>query len=1062
MIEIEEPVSTVASKVSEKRKVPSKNRETSSDNAYSRRASSQSKNIGHFILKEKLGEGTFGKVRLGTHILTGEKVAVKILEKNKILGQDDKTRVEREIKILKCLRHPNIIQLYSVIQTVSTIYLIMEYAPGGELFDYIVNKKKLSELEACKFYQQIISGIDYLHKLRIAHRDLKPENLLLDHKKDLKIVDFGLSNTYNKGEYLRTACGSPCYAAPETIANKPYSGVMVDIWSSGIILYAMLCGYLPFEDRDNEVLYRKIGEGKFTLPNTLSDGAKDLIRRILNTDPSKRYNIQQIRTHPWFNSLNHGVNTFEGLLININVIPIDESLVLKMEEYDFKRDEVRTNILSNRHNHITTTYYLLLKNKIRKGGSSIADLVSDSFKNYLLDDNNLIQKYNNDFNNVIQERAFSKKKIRDNIEEEELTNSEKNKNILTDSNNTLSNVINQASSVNTKNITTETNNNSLNIHSEKNIIKELKFENIIPVETVRVNTISKNSLTNDTESMKDVKNVIVNLDPASVLTLDQNNLNNNGQTDENDRSLIRSRNNSIKKSEAIYDNQTSSNNNSQLTTPIKEKTKVSIIPKSDRKPKVPINDKKKTALNTPHQSTKTNPNAYLNTEAVDKFHKEIHSHSPNLWSKNENYKKIKNDYNSHNQNTTEGALNKPNINNPSKSISPNQTKQIPLKLNKRANKNFINTSMSFEQDMKNTTLDQDNLSMAEKAGLKERKFLIDKKIHKPFQSERGVKDFSSNNSTLINYGVAMTESNQDKKREFDVIKEEEEFAKKESNKLNFSPYKVVRPFLNLTNYQKNINLSHNLNSNLTQTKQPFTSRNTHITTEMSVFPTNTNLSTIIENNLSVSLKNKIDYQSNKAKSNNAKHYKTISEPNVENLLKIDEKVPINNNKITSKNIKTKSPITATSNTNSNVSHHKKTASMGSHISHLSHVGNTSNTSNFNSSTHKTKQNSVQINHIKMNVKAMNNTINDYNGNKIPLRTDANDKTDKQNFVGTINNFFNQERIPTETKELISLNAHVGITSNIRRGSLGHKNSLSMNEGRLLNLFFRHLYFKRTL
>jgi len=248
------------------------------------------------------------------------KVAVKILEKVKILEQADKTRVEREIKILKTLRHNNIIQLYSVISTSTTIYLIMEYASGKELFDYIVLKQRLNEMEACKFFQQIISGIEYLHKLRIVHRDLKPENLLLDNKKEIKIADFGLSNLYSKGELLKTACGSPCYAAPEMIAGKKYSGLMVDIWSSGIILYAMLCGYLPFEDKNNEILYKKITEGKFTLPNNISESAVDLLKRILNTDPRKRFNISQIRNHPWFNLNSPLIN--EGLLICYHVIPV--------------------------------------------------------------------------------------------------------------------------------------------------------------------------------------------------------------------------------------------------------------------------------------------------------------------------------------------------------------------------------------------------------------------------------------------------------------------------------------------------------------------------------------------------------------------------------------------------------------------------------------------------------------------------------------------------------------------------------------------------------------------
>ena len=146
----------------------------------------------------------------------------------------------------------------------------MEYASGGELFDYIVANSRLSELETCKFYQQIISGIEYIHKLGVVHRDLKPENLLLDSNKNIKIVDFGLSNTYKQNELLQTACGSPCYAAPEMIAGHKYSGSRVDLWSSGVILFAMLSGYLPFEDPNTADLYKKILNCEYETPAGVS------------------------------------------------------------------------------------------------------------------------------------------------------------------------------------------------------------------------------------------------------------------------------------------------------------------------------------------------------------------------------------------------------------------------------------------------------------------------------------------------------------------------------------------------------------------------------------------------------------------------------------------------------------------------------------------------------------------------------------------------------------------------------------------------------------------------
>ena len=372
------------------------------------------KYIGQFILGEKLGQGTFGIVVLAKHQITGEKVAIKILDKEKIIQEADKTRIEREIKILKNLRHNNIVHLYDIKETSNSLYIIMEYIQGKELFDYIVSKKRLSEIEACNFYQQIISGIEYLGKIRVVHRDIKPENLLLDNKNKIKIVDFGLSNIYPNNELLQTACGSPCYAAPEMINGELYKGLGADIWSSGIVLYAMLCGYLPFEDGDNEILYKKITDGKFKTPKYLSENCKDILHKILNVDPKKRYTIKQIKKHPWFNLINPRINLSEGLLLNVYIVPIDEKIVEEMAtKYKFNEDIVRANLISNKHNHTTTTYYLLLMKKIREGKKSVADLKSKEFSNYISNPVNLLSTYGNDLNMIIQIRNSLKNK--DNI-----------------------------------------------------------------------------------------------------------------------------------------------------------------------------------------------------------------------------------------------------------------------------------------------------------------------------------------------------------------------------------------------------------------------------------------------------------------------------------------------------------------------------------------------------------------------------------------------------------------------------------------------------------------------
>ena len=324
----------------------------------SRADSSQSNfNISHYQIGRTIGKGTFGKVKLGIHTLTGEKVAVKILEKDKIKDSSDVERVSREIKILKQVNNPNIVKLYEIIETQKQLYLIMEYASGGELFDYIVARSRLKEQQACIFLQQILAGVEYLQLIRVVHRDLKPENLLLDNKNNIKVVDFGLSNLYKHEETLKTACGSPCYAAPEMIAGKRYYGSCVDLWSCGVILFAMLNGYLPFEDPNTSALYKKIIAGEYKCGSWVSQEAQDLLKSILNTNPETRFTIEKIRSLKWFQKYcnkNKDSIHFDSTKINENVVKQVESLGLSSEM-------TRESVLKNKHNKYSSTYFLLLK-----------------------------------------------------------------------------------------------------------------------------------------------------------------------------------------------------------------------------------------------------------------------------------------------------------------------------------------------------------------------------------------------------------------------------------------------------------------------------------------------------------------------------------------------------------------------------------------------------------------------------------------------------------------------------------------------------------------------------
>ncbi|GAM40314.1 AMP-activated serine/threonine protein kinase [Talaromyces pinophilus] len=246
-----------------------------------------------------LGEGSFGKVKLAIHQPSGRQVALKIIPRRKLLSRDMVGRVEREIQYLQLLRHPHIIKLYTVIPTKSDIVMVLEYAER-ELFDYLVKRGKCNDDEARKFFQQIICAVEYCHRHKIVHRDLKPENLLIDSEKNVKIADFGLSNIMTDGNFLKTSCGSPNYAAPEVISGKLYAGPEVDVWSCGVILYVLLVGRLPFDDDYIPALFKKIAAGNFHMPSYISPGAARLIRAMLQVHPVHRISIAEIRQDPWF------------------------------------------------------------------------------------------------------------------------------------------------------------------------------------------------------------------------------------------------------------------------------------------------------------------------------------------------------------------------------------------------------------------------------------------------------------------------------------------------------------------------------------------------------------------------------------------------------------------------------------------------------------------------------------------------------------------------------------------------------------------------------------------
>ncbi|KAL0312102.1 UNVERIFIED_CONTAM: CBL-interacting serine/threonine-protein kinase [Sesamum radiatum] len=259
--------------------------------------------FGKYELGRLLGKGTFAKVYQGRHLATNESVAIKVIKKDEVIKNERMMeQILREISVMRLVRHPNIVELKEVMATKSKIFFVMEYVRGGELFAK-VERGRLKEDAARKYFQQLISAVDFCHSRGVFHRDLKPENLLLDENEDLKISDFGLSALHehpSNGELLHTQCGTPAYVAPEVLQTKGYNGAKADIWSCGVILYVLLAGFLPFQDENLGVMYRKIYKAEYEFPPWFSTETKRLVSKLLVADPAKRLSIQGIMRVSWF------------------------------------------------------------------------------------------------------------------------------------------------------------------------------------------------------------------------------------------------------------------------------------------------------------------------------------------------------------------------------------------------------------------------------------------------------------------------------------------------------------------------------------------------------------------------------------------------------------------------------------------------------------------------------------------------------------------------------------------------------------------------------------------
>uniref|UniRef100_A0A673ZVR9 non-specific serine/threonine protein kinase n=1 Tax=Salmo trutta TaxID=8032 RepID=A0A673ZVR9_SALTR len=305
--------------------------------------SDEQPHIGNYRLLKTIGKGNFAKVKLARHILTGKEVRLDWLF--------------REVRIMKGLNHPNIVQLFEVIETENTLYLIMEYASGGEVFDYLVSHGRMKEKEARAKFRQIVSAVHYCHLKNIVHRDLKAENLLLDADSNIKIADFGFSNEFTMGNKLDTFCGSPPYAAPELFQGKKYDGPEVDIWSLGVILYTLVSGSLPFDGQNLKELRERVLRGKYRVPFYMSTDCEGILRRFLVLNPTKRCTLEQIMNDKWINS------GYDGEELKPHTEPLedhnDASRIEVMIGMGYTRDDIKDALTTRKYNEVTATYLLL-------------------------------------------------------------------------------------------------------------------------------------------------------------------------------------------------------------------------------------------------------------------------------------------------------------------------------------------------------------------------------------------------------------------------------------------------------------------------------------------------------------------------------------------------------------------------------------------------------------------------------------------------------------------------------------------------------------------------------
>ena len=350
------------------------------------------KNLGTYEILDLIKEGSSSKVYLGKSKYTKELVAIKAINKSPLRNNlDDLLLITKQMETLKILKHRNIVTLYEIYESKKYIFLITEYLGGKDLIEKLIRKKRFNEEEALRIFFQLLDALMYMHKMNICHRNLRAEHILFDKNNRPKIVGFGYSSFYESNKTIEGAYGSLCYACPEIIDEVPYNPELADVWSLGVILYVLICGYLPFSDEDDNKNKILISTGKIDFPKEISNKLKDLLRHMLEQNSSKRYTFEKVLKHPWIKPYSEKILS-QGINLYKIKFPVDERILNIINEYGLDKNKVKNDLIMNKYNIGTSVYKQIVRKLLDLKIKNISDLWSEEFVAYRDDAKN---KYEN-------------------------------------------------------------------------------------------------------------------------------------------------------------------------------------------------------------------------------------------------------------------------------------------------------------------------------------------------------------------------------------------------------------------------------------------------------------------------------------------------------------------------------------------------------------------------------------------------------------------------------------------------------------------------------------------